>query len=91
MSKTAFVVAALFAASTAFAETPAPKAPHAPAKTQQQTAGGQSSGANVVVAGGVAQEKLAPAAMIALGVAAVVLIASMSSDSPGGPTPPASH
>jgi len=86
MSKTAFVVAALFAASTAFAETPAPKAnpaPQAPAKTQPQAAGGQSGGAsNAVVAGGAAQSRVNPA-LVALGVAtvAVVVAASLSSDS----------
>jgi hypothetical protein len=91
MSKTAFVVAALFAASTAFADTPTPKAnpaSQAPAKTQPQgaqpqAAGGQSGGANgVVVAGGAAQSRVNPA-LVALGVAtvAVVVAASLSSDS----------
>ena len=46
MSKIAFVVAAVFAASTAFAETPAPKVKpaQAPAKTQPQAAQPQAAG-----------------------------------------------
>lgn len=92
MSKVAFVVAAIFAVSAALADSNAFKAPapQQPAKTQP-AAGGQSGGAKPSVAGGAAQERLTPAAMIAIGVAAVVVVASMSSDSPGGPSAPAQH
>lgn len=87
MIKTSLVVAALFAASGAFADnTPAPKAAAATAAPAQvvQQAGGQSSGAPAV-AGGVAQSQMNPA-LIAIGVAvaAIVVAASLDEDKKSG-------
>lgn len=94
MRKSVLVAAALFAASSAFAEPPTPKGNTAPSESPRQVkqiAGGQSGGASAVVAGGVAQTRLSPVAWVAIGVAAVVVVASMSSDAAGGPQPPATH
>jgi hypothetical protein len=94
MRKTVFVAAALFAASSVFAEAPTPKGNTASSESPRQVkqiAGGQAGGASPVVAGGAAQARLSPVAWVAIGVAAVVVVASMSSDAPGGPSAPATH
>lgn len=91
MRKTVFVAAALFAASSAFAEAPTPKGNTASPESPQvkQIAGGQSGGASAVVAGGVAQTRLSPLAWVGLGVAVLIIAASAQSPSP---TPgPSSH
>ena len=82
MSKTAFLVAALFAASMAFGEAPAPKTKPVQTPVKTQPVAGSQSGGAPVIAGGVAQSGPNPA-MIAIGVAvvAVVVAASLSSDS----------
>jgi hypothetical protein len=87
MIKTSLVVAALFAASSAFAEnTPAPKASVAPVAAAEvvKQAGGQSSGAPAV-AGGVAQSQISPALIvIGVAVAAIVVAASLDGDEKSG-------